>query len=395
MHDRRRRQLASSIGILFGLAAITATPCRGQTVDSALVRPNLALIFDGSSFSQDSVSAFQVGDVPAVARVRMMRAIATGLVKVPRPWRYRVEIDYQGLMPGSDHAFVIHELNVTIPVGLGVELQVGRQKQGLTQQVMASSRTLPFAEPPAAINAFFPSVSNGARLMGGTARRGRWTLGWFNEEIATAGPMPTGGNEVTANAFYTPQNEDDAARLVQLAAYGRWKEATNGTMRFHSNPETFWAPPFPDTRTFGADDAGTIGAGTLVQRGAVSLTAEALGTRARRPDSSSVDFQGFYIEGSWRPGGESRIYDARNGALSRIRLHEGHSAFELSARASHTDLSDQNVDGGVFERVTGAVSWRNADQLLFMLEYGYATMERGLANGRTKFLTARVQWELR
>jgi phosphate-selective porin len=108
-----------------------------------------------------------------------------------------------------------------------------------------------------------------------------------------------------------------------------------------------------------------------------------------------LTFRGYYVEASWRPRGESRAYDAKNGAFGRVRLHEQRPAWELTGRASHVNLSSENVEGGVFDRASAAVSWRTPRSFLLELEYGYGTLARAESVGHAQFVTTRVQWELR
>jgi phosphate-selective porin len=104
---------------------------------------------------------------------------------------------------------------------------------------------------------------------------------------------------------------------------------------------------------------------------------------------------GYYLEASWRPGGESREYDAKDGVFGRVRLHDHRSAWEITGRISHVDLSSQGVEGGVFDRTSAAVSLVASESLRLTLDYGYGVLKRKGDVGRSQFLTTRVQWELR
>ena len=395
MHEHRGRQLVVAIGIQFALAGLTALPSHGQGSDSALAHLSLVVMYDASAFAQDTVSERQVDAIPTTGRFRMVRVYVSGLVKVQRAWRYLISVDVVELLPETTKPFSINDLAVIVPVGGGMELAVGRQKEGITEQMMASSRALALTERPAPVTAFVPTRNDGVRLIGGDARHGRWSVGWLNPEIAAAGPMLSGANEFAGRVFFAPTDEDEGKRLVQVGGSARWKGAPNGSLRFRTRPETNSAPDFPDTKSFDARGATTLGVDALVQRGAVSVVVEALLTDVERRDSTSLNFRGYYVEASWRPAGESRAYDAKNGALGRVRLRDQRPAWEISGRASHTNLSSEDVDGGVFDRASAALSWRTSRSLLMVLEYGYGTLERGGSVGHTQFVTARVQWELR
>jgi phosphate-selective porin OprO/OprP len=250
-------------------------------------------------------------------------------------------------------------------------------------------------ERSAPLTAIFPTRDNGARLIGGDARRGRWSVGWFNPEIATAGAMASGANEVIGRVFFAPTDTGEGRRLVQVGGSARWKGAPNGSLRFRAKPESNSSPDFADTKSFDARGATTVGVDALVQGAGVSFAAEGLLTEVARADSNALTFGGYYVELAWRPGGESRAYDARDGTFGRVRLREHRSAWELSARSSRLDLSSQGVDGGVFDRTSAALGWLMSESLRMVLDYGYGTLQRGGRTGRTQFFTARAQWELR
>jgi len=67
---------------------------------------------------------------------------------------------------------------------------------------------------------------------------------------------------------------------------------------------------------------------------------------------------------------------------------------ELGARYTHVDLSDQGVDGGVFNRASAAITLYGPHDLRVQVDYGYATLRKNGGLGRTQLLTTRFQWEL-
>jgi phosphate-selective porin OprO and OprP len=391
---RRTRQLALAIAFELGLAGLSAAPALGQASDSALVHLSLAIMYDASTFRQDTVSTRQVGSLPPVGYVRMNRIILSGVVKVQRAWRYLLAVDYNGLSRGATNTFSINDLAIIVPIA-GVELAVGRQKEGITEQHMVGSRSLSMTERPAPLTAFVPTRDDGVRLIGGSARHGRWSVGWFNPEIATAGTMAKGANVYAGRVFFAPTDENDGGRLAQVGGSVRWSGAPDAAHRFRSRPEDYEAPDFPDTKSFDAHGATMLGLDVLVQRRSLSVQAEGYLTRVGRPDSASLAFQGYYLEAAWRPRGEARSHDARNGALGRVQLRDQRPAWELAVRASHLDLTSKDVGGGVLDRLSAAASWRTSRSLLLELQYGYGLLDKAGGTGHTQFLTVRTQWELR
>ena len=376
------------------LAAAWPALARAQGTDSATARLSFAVTFDVSSFAQNAANVSQVDAVPTTGVFRMSRVIVDGFVAQPRPWRYKVEIDVDALARDPAHPFGVHDLAVIVPIGSGMELAVGRQKEGATQQTMMSSHSLALTEGPASLSAFVPSRNDGVRLLGGVARRARWSIGWFDQYLFAAGPRRSDASEYVGRVFRALTDADTSRRLLQLGATAVVGGAPDGSLRFRSRPETFSAPDYVDTKSFTASGTTTFGFDALAQRGAVSMSVEVLLQRAIRPDSATAKFGGVYLEAAWRPGGQSRGYDAGNGCFSHVRVHH-RAAWEIAARASHIDLTSAGIDGGMFDRGSVAVSWLTRSDFRAELEYGYGRLARAGMVGHTGFTTARVQWELR
>ena len=74
----------------------------------------------------------------------------------------------------------------------------------------------------------------------------------------------------------------------------------------------------------------------------------------RRNSLTAVDFDGYYLQGSWVLTGESRRYNVASGSFQNSRpfvpvsfAARGIGAFELAARFSHVDLNDAAGRAGV------------------------------------------------
>jgi phosphate-selective porin len=127
----------------------------------------------------------------------------------------------------------------------------------------------------------------------------------------------------------------------------------------------------------------------------VSLTVEVLPVRVTGVHPGSLSFGGAYAQIGWRPWGEPRTWDDETGSLGRVRLGKHRAAVELGARYTHVDLSNRDVDGGVFDRASIAITVYGPHDLRAQVDYGYATLNKNGGVGRTQLLTTRFQWELR
>jgi phosphate-selective porin OprO/OprP len=135
--------------------------------------------------------------------------------------------------------------------------------------------------------------------------------------------------------------------------------------------------------------------------GPVQVSAEFTWTAVASPQSGDPHFQGFYVTASWCLTGENRPYDRRLGAFGAIQpaqpfsfKHGGLGAWELAARYSRIDLTSGAIDGGEFERWSGALSWRPTVQWRVEFNYGYGRLERGGIVGPSDFYQLRLQFQL-
>lgn len=357
------------------------------------------MLYDVSAFHQDSASRSQVGDLPAVARIRQDRVILDGRLGRARPWRYLLNADYNGLRPGEKTAFTLNDLTLSIPLGPTAWLALGRQKEFISEEMIASTRILPHAERSAAVLAFIPTRNDGVRVWGtvATSSRGRggWTIGVFNDFLFNGLSFAAGGEQVSGRVFWAPFVSDDTLHVVQLALNGRWTDAQDGTIQFKSRPEVNEAPTFVNTGKTPASSAALGDASLLVQQGGVSLAAEVLPVHVSGVQPRALTFGGDYAELAWRPRGEPRVYEEETGSLGRVRLGAHRVAVEIGLRYSHVDLTDQTVDGGVFNRSSLGVTVYGPYSLRAQVDYGYATLNKDGGVGRTQLVTARVQWERR
>ncbi len=365
---------------------------------SGTARLEIALLYDVSGFRQDSSSASQVGHVPTVGQVRTDRVIVEGTVGRSRPARYLLAADYSGIQAGDKPAITVQDLAVSIPAG-PVWLALGRQKEGISNQMLASTRILPDVERSAAVLAFIPTRNDGLRLWGTittqSSGRGGWTVGVFNDFLFNGLPVPENGEQLSGRMFWAPFVSDDTVHVVQLALSGRWTDDRDSTIRFHAKPEVFEAPDFVNTGKVLASGAALGDAELLLQQGSVSLTVEVLPVRVTGAPPRPLSFSGAYMQAGWRPGGEPRAWDDETGSLGRVRLGRHRAAVELGARYTRVDLSDGDVDGGVFDRASIAVTLYGPYDLRAQVDYGYATLRKSGVVGRTHLLTTRFQWELR
>lgn len=140
--------------------------------------------------------------------------------------------------------------------------------------------------------------------------------------------------------------------------------ASGPDTQFRSRPEVAVTDDyFVDTGPIsGADKILRLGFEASKVAGPLSWQAEVLGTRVDRAGLPQVQFWGAYVYGSWFITGESRRYSPLSGRFLNNHPQNpvgknGWGAFELAARASVVDLTDEDVIGGKQTNVSLGLNW--------------------------------------
>ena len=368
------------------------------------VRLGMALLEDGAFYSQNAPSIQQVGDIPSEALFRLEDLSLSGEIKWTHPWTYEVSGNYKGLDPTDTRGWTFTNIYLSIPLGSFGWVTVGKQKEGVGMEMMANARDLPFMEHSTMTTAstFVASHVAGVRLWGSPmGGRLTWSAGWFNNWLEDGKSFRQSGSIFAGRVTGLAVEEDGDRRLLHLGASAVYRESQDGSFRSKSVPEVYEAPEFVDTGSFPANHATSYGAELAAVEGPVTLSGEVTRTSVSAPERGNPDFYGFYVMTSWTITGESRPYRRANGTFGAISpaspfsfSHGGPGAWELAARYSSVDLTSGAIQGGRFDRLSGAVSWRPTRQWRLEFNYGYGRLDRSGLAGRTRFYQFRLQFEL-
>jgi phosphate-selective porin OprO and OprP len=406
----RRAGAALLSTLLLGLSAAMAAqePSRRpwNELDTSWISARLefAAMEDGAFYSQDAANKQQVGDLSAEQLFRLDDLSVSGVIKLPRPWKYELAGNYRGLDPTESRTWTFTNVNVSIPIGDLANVAIGKQKEGIGLEMTENARDLPFMELSVMSTAstFFESHVVGVRfsnaILGG---RMTWSGGWFNNWLDDDLSFSESGQIFAGRVTGLAMDQDGGRELLHLGVSAVYREAPNGSFKVKSIPEVYEAPDFVDTGSFPAGHATSVGGELAAVQDAFTLSAEYMATYVSSPQTGNPDFSGFYVMATYALTGETRPYDHETGAFGMIRpsapfsfKHGGCGAWEVGARYSKIDLTSGTVNGGVFDRWSGALSWYPTAQFRFEFNYGYGRLDRAGLVGHTNFYQLRLQFQL-
>ncbi len=368
------------------------------------VQLGFAAMEDGAFYSQDAASKQQVGDLSAEQLFRVDDLSIAGDIKLPRPWRYTLAGNYRGLDPTTSRTWELTDVNLAIPLGDFATVTVGKQKEGVGLEMLENGRDVPFLERSVMTTAttYFESHIVGVRfsnaILGG---RMTWSAGWFNNWLDDGLGFSESGQIFAGRVTGLALEEDGGRSVLHLGVSGGYQQAPGGALKSKSVPEVYEAPDFVDTGSFPADHAASFGAELAATKGPFSVSAEYTGSQIDSTPTSDPYLSGFYVMATWSLTGETRPYLKSSGIFGRIEpaapfsfKHGGLGAWEVAARYSRIDLTSGTLDGGVFDRWSGALSWFPTRNFRFEFNYGYGRLQKSGLDGRTNFYQLRLQLEI-
>lgn len=280
-----------------------------------------------------------------------------------KDWQYKVEYEFSGTTSITD-AYVAYTALKPVTITLGQFKQpFGMEALAADKNVTFMERGLPFA--------FVTTRAPGAMV--GTSGA-NWSVngGFFGEPVGNAQAGDEGYGAV-ARVTYAPWLE--ANRVIHLGLAGTWRKPTDEnstnatgpkfkTVRFRSKPESnILAQRFVDTGEIrNVDEYQLEGLEAAAQVGAASVQAEYHWVQVKRDGAATLDFSGWYTQAAYTLTGEARPYRADRGFFEGIRParafgKDGWGAFEIAARVSDIDLTDDTILGGRERNAAVAFNW--------------------------------------
>jgi phosphate-selective porin OprO/OprP len=289
----------------------------------------------------------------------------------------------------------------------------GYMKEPFSLEMLTSSTYLTFMEDTLPTKSFAPFRNFGVSAAGSwQEKRMTWAGGFFlntgsyssvgdsHDQISEAN-----GFDLTGRITGLPIYRDEGRELVHLGLsyLHRFRNDAEDdpTAQNRTRPESRLTDDrLVDTSKFYDQGQSLVSLETAWMNGPLSIQGEYFQNFVN--SHSSLDFNGWYLQGSWILTGETRKYQTAGGVFAGIspekefRLGEnGWGALELALRLSRVDLNDKFIEGGKERNFTAGLNWYLRRKIRFMVNYVHVKVEDRAApyidNGRADIIMSRFQ----
>ena len=289
----------------------------------------------------------------------------------------------------------------------------GYMKEPFSLEMLTSSTYLSFMEDTLPTKSFAPFRNFGVTAAGSwQEKKMTWAGGIFLDtgSYSSIGDSQNqisnaDGYDLTGRITGLPVYRDEGRELVHLGLsyLHRFRNDAEDdpTAQDRTRPESRLTDDrLVDTSIFYDQGQDLISLETAWMNGPLSIQGEYFQNFVN--SHSSLDFNGWYLQGSWILTGENRKYHTAGGIFAGVspekefRLGEsGWGALELALRLSRVDLNDKFIEGGKERNFTAGLNWYLRRKIRFMVNYVHAKVEDRadpyIDNGRADIIMSRFQ----
>jgi len=263
---------------------------------------------------------------------------------------------------------------------------IGNHKRPYGYDHLNSSRYNIFVERPFIVEAF----NEDSRRLGissngfNKSKSMNWRFGAWHQGLTQTGIGFISDHyqpEVAGRLAFTPWYDESSGgrgylHLGIAGSFG-WPDGSNTTdnaARYRTRAEARHNQRWLDTgRILGADSNNLVGLEMVFNAGAFQLSGEYLTVGVNRLDAigENLRFDGGYVQAAYMLTGEHMPWNRETGTLARLKPFEnffsvrdcdgnvkrGLGAWQVAARYSWADLTDQDIIGGQGDSFTAGVNW--------------------------------------
>jgi phosphate-selective porin OprO/OprP len=347
-------------------------------------------------FGQDADSREAFGDINDGVNFRRARLTARG--DAFEQVEYAIGFDFA--LPGRPSFLDVFVGMHDLPI-LG-HARVGHFFEPFSLERVTQNRYNTFMERSLA-DVFAPARNTGFNAYDtyGNDENGTWSVGWFASNSDNFGDqfMDAGGQALTGRLTWLPFYDEASSGRSYVHVGGGYSYRTppNGNLIFAPFPEArpgtptlSSVQPLVSTGLISAEHNQLFGAEFAWIAGPLSFQAEYMYVPVEQTAGPELAFQGAYAYVSYFLTGEHRPYNKKLGIHDRVIPFEdffrvrtcdgpvvhGRGAWELAARWSYIDLTDENIVGGVEHNGTVGLNWYLNPYTRVKWEYILAQVDR-------------------
>ncbi len=284
-------------------------------------------------------------------------------------------------------------------------VRVGQMKEPFSLEQLTSSKNIPFMERSVKA-AQDPAYNAGLMLYDAHLKeRMTWAIGAFRPGTDD-GEVSKGDGEwattarVTGLPFYDEEGDD----YVHLGLAFSRRSPTDDLVTFSAKPESNLAPAYISVSpSLAAETVDLIGTEAAWVRGPLTVAGEYVLASVEAPSGATMEptFDGYYLMASWLLTGEHRPYSKASGVFDGVKPDQnafgkehGCGAWEVLARYSALDLTDDGVDEGELNDITLGLNWYLNPNTRVVVNYILADLDptEPADDGTTSILGFRVQF---
>lgn len=355
-------------------AQLGTTPRLGSSRSTMKLFGRIHLDYWGFSNTDPAIGVFENDDpgIDPQGNIEFRRARIGVSGDIDDSMLYKIELDF-----GHPDELAFKDMYYGFKdVPIAQKVLIGNQKRPYGLDHLNSSRFNLFMERPYIVE----SLNQDARRLGVSAYGTdedldwNWRYGVFNmTDWAKSGGYVSDRlqPEVAGRLANTFWWENDGKQYAHWAVSGSVAfpdgdpaagDASNEA-RFRTRPEGRSQSRWIDTsRIGGTDHYELVGLEGVWNDGPAQVTAEYMNTwLSRGDDGPDLHFDGGYVQAAYFLTGEFMPWDRKSGTLGRPKPHDNlgpsDGAWQIAARYSFADFSDQDVFGGRGESLTFGLNW--------------------------------------